>query len=495
MKVIINFFINPLSSFFATILTFLHFLIILLPFYLTLLPLLNYLEKEYIYKTPDDLIFYILIGMFCFTILYLILDMLLGFTIKEFIKGTIEVNKEEKLQIHQKLFEEVLKQFKIKNVKYLIKESEEINAYAVASFRKRFVIVTTGMLNHIESTFDNVEDRQKALKGLMGHELSHLINWDFLPGLIILSGKSVSVFIEKIFGVILNITINIVQIIPIVGGLISTFIAFSYNILSILLRVVYKFIIQPLFLLQERYLGRLVEYRSDYQSTQSLSWEHTYCSLYSLLSLNGNTYHSSFSTHPNTISRILNIYKITDSNKVISVSFFSKYFGIILLLGIFSFISYMYFYENTLLSYYLKEFKLIINQASLILFNFFINFKSYILDIFIYIKKLSLSDISFVETNTLGQIFILTLFIILIFYIVNKVLFSIRLRNVIKSCNKSENTPLDILLYFAVENNDKYSFIRILQNGANINTNNFEKNLLDFTKETNPKFLKYLKKS
>lgn len=492
MKTYINFFINPLLSLFATLLTFLHFLIILLPFYLTLIPLLNYLEKESIYRASENLIFYFLVGMFVLTIIYLLLDMLFGFTIKHFINGTLDVKKEDGLQIHQQIFDEVSKQFSLKNVKYLLKESEEINAYAVASFGRRFVIITTGMIIHIENTFDEIEDRQKALKGLIGHELSHLINWDFLPSLIILSGSNVSAFIEKIFGLVLNIVINTVRFVPIIGTLLSIVMVYSHNILNMALKFTYKFIIQPLFLLEERYLGRLVEYRSDYQSAQALDREHTYCTLFSLLSLDGNTYHSSFSTHPNTISRILNIYKITDSNKKISVSFFSKYFGIILLTGILIFSTYLFFYQNSSLVYYMKEFNILSTEISTILTNFFINIKSYIMNIFNFIKEISLNNILF-EVKNLWQIFIITFVVILTFYVVRKILFSIKARNVLKKCNKTENTPLDILLYYAVENNDKYSFIKILQYGANINTNYFEKNLLEFAKETNPKFLKYLK--
>ena len=48
------------------------------------------------------------------------------------------------------------------------------------------------------------------------------------------------------------------------------------------------------------------------------------------MALNGNTFNSSFSTHPSTINRILHIYSIEKSPENIEVSFFSKYFSLIL---------------------------------------------------------------------------------------------------------------------------------------------------------------------
>ena len=253
--------------------------------------------------------------MFSISIIYLLIDLIFGFTVEQVIQNTKEIKKLNNFKLEQELFEEVIEKFDIKNVKFMIEESNEINAYAVASFRKKYVVITTSILKHILNSFETEEERKDALKGLIGHELSHLINWDFLPNLILISGENVSIHVQKFFSLFLNVLIVLFRIIPILGAFLSLITVYTYNFLSYFMTYSYKLLIRPTYNLFERFLSRRIEYRCDYQSAQALNWQSMYLILYSLLSLDGNTYHSPFSTHPNTISRILNIYNIKNSKK------------------------------------------------------------------------------------------------------------------------------------------------------------------------------------
>ena len=71
-------------------------------------------------------------------------------------------------------------------------------------------------------------------------------------------------------------------------------------------------------------------------------------------------------------------------------------------------------------------------------------------------------------------------------------LFFFSVKNTRKILNTTENTPIDILLFFAIENNDKKAFLQILNKGANLNTDKFENSIMKFAEINNPKFYKFI---
>ena len=358
------------------------------------------------------------------------------------------------------------------DVKFLLQESEVINAYAVLTLRKKYVVVTTAMLNHITNSFTNEEEKKLAIKGMIAHELSHLLNWDSLPNLILLSGQNIAYYLSTALNYVLNIIIIILAYIP-VTAILSLVVSIAFNLLQNGLNLVYNRILHPTYLLVERFLGRLNEYRSDYQSAEALSWKPMHLCLYSLLLLDGNTYHSNFSTHPNTISRVLYIYKVERTPINIKASFFSKYFSILLLalisISIFYF-TYKYFDR--------------ISEISISVENYLIQSYDYSKNFLIYLY----------DSNLYIFIFIAIIPFYLIYKISKKVILEQKIKRVIKSINKNENTDIDFLLYFAIQNNDLHSFLNILIYGANINTTGFEKTIEIFTQEVNPEFMKHINK-
>jgi Zn-dependent protease with chaperone function len=489
VRIILNFSINPLLSIFATFLTFIHFMIVAIPFYMAIIPLIKYVKENNIIYLPNDLFTYIIIGMFSISIIYLLIDLIFGFTVEQVIQNTKEIKKLNNFKLEQELFEEVIEKFDIKNVKFMIEESNEINAYAVASFRKKYVVITTSILKHILNSFETEEERKDALKGLIGHELSHLINWDFLPNLILISGENVSIHVQKFFSLFLNVLIVLFRIIPILGAFLSLITVYTYNFLSYFMTYSYKLLIRPTYNLFERFLSRRIEYRCDYQSAQALNWQSMYLILYSLLSLDGNTYHSPFSTHPNTISRILNIYNIKNSKKRISVNFISKYFGIFILSMISLFLVYFYIYKSYKLLQYINYIKIEFNTLTNIVIEQVFRMKK----VFTNILDLNMSMINFLPREYENYFILFALLIFLLFCLFLKQLFlKIRINLIKNKINKEFNTVLDTLLLYAILNNDIKSFIKILKYGANIKSTYFRDDIIDFTKQNNPKFLKYL---
>ncbi len=106
MKILSDYFVNPFYFVIATLITFIYFLIICIPFYSTIFSIISYFEIQNImYTTTTHNIFYItLYFMFILTIIYLFLDVFFGFTIKSFIKDKIDISKSKEFEIHYSIF-------------------------------------------------------------------------------------------------------------------------------------------------------------------------------------------------------------------------------------------------------------------------------------------------------------------------------------------------------------------------------------------------------
>lgn len=469
LKFLSNYFVNPFSVIVATLFTFVNFLVILLPFYLMIIAFV-FSDKVALHSS-NNIFIYATICMFIFTIIYLFIDMFFGFTLKSITKDCIVIDdKDEDFKLYKEIFNETLKKFDLKDVELLLKSSDEVNAFAVFSFRKKYVIITGAMIDHISKTYTDIEAQKNALRGLIAHELSHLLNWDSLPNIILLSGQNIAYYISFILISVMNFITAILSYIP-VTAILALVIRMLFLVLDWALVAIYNYILYPVYLLVERFLGRMVEYRSDYQSAQALSWEPIYACLFSLMLLNGNTYHSNFSTHPNTISRILNIYKTEKSLEIIEASFFTKYFSI-LFVSFFSawvfYFSYLYFNQIEIISQSLENF---------IVESYYYTINS---AIYLYESKLYIAVI----LSIIALYFMVKIF--------NKITLHYRIKNLSDTLNTTENTDIDFLLLYAIENNDIHSFINILKAGANINSTLFEQTIDDFTKQVNPKFATYI---
>jgi len=118
LKVLANYLVNPVSVIIATIFTFINFLVILLPFYLSIISIILIGEDTQTFIASSSIFIYTMLFMFIFTVAYLYLDLFFGFTVKGIIKDCIDINTLENFSIHKELFEEALKEFDMSDVKY-----------------------------------------------------------------------------------------------------------------------------------------------------------------------------------------------------------------------------------------------------------------------------------------------------------------------------------------------------------------------------------------
>jgi Zn-dependent protease with chaperone function len=190
--------------------------------------------------------------MFIMTIIYLFLDLFFGFTVATLVKDCKDISTLEEFSLHKKLFDETLNEFDMDDVKFLLQESQEVNAFAVLTLRKKYVVVTTAMLNHLTNSFPNIEEQKLAIKGMIAHELSHLLNWDSLPNLILLSGQNIAYYLSTALNFVLNIILLILSYIPITA-IFSFIVRIAFNLLQLGLNLVYTYVLHPTYLLVERF--------------------------------------------------------------------------------------------------------------------------------------------------------------------------------------------------------------------------------------------------
>ena len=107
MKFLSNYFVNPFSVIIATVFTFINFLVILLPFYLLIIPLI--LQDKEAINFSANMFVYIMIFMFIFTIIYLFVDMFFGFTLKNITQDCILIEDDDKdFKLYKQVFNETL---------------------------------------------------------------------------------------------------------------------------------------------------------------------------------------------------------------------------------------------------------------------------------------------------------------------------------------------------------------------------------------------------
>ena len=78
-------------------------------------------------------------------------------------------SKGRKLKEIVRLTQEISQKFKIKMPEVGIYASNEINAFATGSVGNTLIAFSTNLVNHM-----NIEE----IRGVVGHELSHLIHYD-----------------------------------------------------------------------------------------------------------------------------------------------------------------------------------------------------------------------------------------------------------------------------------------------------------------------------
>ena len=292
------------------ILSLINFVVMLLPIGILILPVMFLLG----YKGVSISYQMLCIMAFCvsaFMALYLVLDSLFGFTVRHYTKGLMPAQKANFIEGNQ---------------------SAVPNAYAVGSYRKKAVIVTIALIQQLYDASNSRDDFISSIRAILAHEMSHLVNKDFIPGILVYSNEVIRRFITRIVIICLNLLLAILRIIPYIGRMISLLIITIYRFVDSSSSLFYRFVFKPLYEFLSRFLSRGMEYRCDKDAARLFGGQQV---ARALSKLGKGAYFSIFSTHPATKARMRHIQHVLPQANVISASILNQLVNMLAVLFLF----------------------------------------------------------------------------------------------------------------------------------------------------------------
>ena len=349
-------FAKPFNLALVYVVTVLNYVLLFSPFLAIALPFMKFqnhvLTIEYDIFQKIKLGFCVLAFLVSFLMLvYLVLDFLFGFSVRASLKGCSRHEKLKEYDFLTGIFDQVKTKFAEKNVKLYIKDSDEVNAYAISSIGSKAMVLTRGIVNHYLVECPDPKNFLSALRSIMGHEMSHLINKDFLPTFLIINNQKMTNFISHILFIIFNVGVRTSRLMPYGGRFMANLISDTYSILSFILTSFNRFVVYNIYEFLRRSVSRSIEYRCDRQSALAFGGRNMALAL-SMLGESG--YFTLFSTHPRTKARMNKVENIKITDSVILPRFFdsvANYFSLIMLVVI-----CLYFAKQAHVDYALRQY-------------------------------------------------------------------------------------------------------------------------------------------
>ena len=284
-------------------------------------------------------------------LVYFVLDFLFGFAMRASLKGCKRYEKVKDYEFLTKIFEEVKDKFGERSVKLYIKQSDEINAFAVSSLGGKAIVLTSGIIDHYLAGSEDPKQFLYALRSIMGHEMSHLVNKDFLPTFLIMANQRVTNFVSYIVNIVFNVVARGMAFLPF-GGRFSARLMFEVNaILHFVLNAFNRFIVFNLYEFLRRFVSRSIEYRCDRQSAQAFGGKNM---AFALSFLGESGYFTLFSTHPGTKKRMAKVENVEIVDSIIKPRFIdglSNYFAMMFLM-----VLCLYFAKQAKVDLFLREY-------------------------------------------------------------------------------------------------------------------------------------------
>jgi len=320
---------KPLNFILVYILSVFNFVIILSPLTFLVVPLFL-IENGHLHRNIISILFLSAFVISTLMLILLFLDFLFGFSIRPFLQNCKKYQKDTKYKMFYEIFEEIKYKFGKNNVNLLIKKSTEVNAFAVGGLGRNNIVLTEGLLLHYLASTNNKSEFLDCIEGIIGHEMSHLINKDYLPGLLLTINEQATHAISRLIFLIFNIFIKLFSIIPIIGFLLSSIFTTLYKIFDFFIHFFYKYIILNIYKFLLLQISRDIEYRCDKQSAKSCGGD---VMAFALSFLGESGYSTIFSTHPKTVKRIKKVQNIKLRNRI-RESFTTKFLNTFSLLFI-----------------------------------------------------------------------------------------------------------------------------------------------------------------
>ena len=347
---------KPLNLVLVYIVTIFNLVVLSSPILAAAIPFLNFENNTIIIDNnlKDKVTYAVMLLLFLVSFLmliYLALDFLFGFSYRASLKGCTRYEKIKDYEFLTELFNQVKSKFNEENVKLYVKNSDEVNAFAVSSVGGKAVVLTRGLINHYLVECPDPKMFLYTVRSVIGHEMSHLINKDFLPTFLIITNQKITNFVSSILFISLNLLVKGLSMMPYGGRLSANSVSQTYSILNFAITAFNRFIVYNIYQFIRRFISRSIEFRCDKQSAKAFGGQNMALAL-SMLGDNG--YFTLFSTHPRTKARMKKVENIEASDAIIRPGFFdslSNYFSIMFLV-----ISCLYFAKQAAVDVMIREY-------------------------------------------------------------------------------------------------------------------------------------------
>lgn len=252
---------------------------------------------------------------------YLFLDFLFGFSVRASLKGCVRYEKIKDYDFLTDLFNQVKTKFGNNSVKLYIKNSDEINAYAISSFNSKAIVLTSGIINHYLEKSSDPKKFLYALRSILGHEMSHLVNKDFLPTFLIITNQKITNIVSGWLLLIFNLILRFVNFMPFGGQFSTKLIRDSYVAINFLTTFFNRFVVYYIYEFLRRGISRSIEFRCDKQSAEAFGGKNM---AFALSMLGESGYFTIFSTHPRTKLRMQKVENVRISDSIVKPRFFDS---------------------------------------------------------------------------------------------------------------------------------------------------------------------------
>jgi Zn-dependent protease with chaperone function len=369
-------FTKPLNLVLVYIITIFNIAILSSPMLAVIMPFVaRYHGKISNYDIIEKLklAFFFLIFLVSFLMLiYMFFDFLFGFSVRASLKGCKRYDKIKDYDFLRTIFKQVQERFNEKSLKLYIKNSDEINAYAVSSLGTKAIVLTSGIIKHYLAESADSKKFLCAIRSIMGHEASHLINKDFLPSFLMITNQKITNFVSRILSVIFNFIARWISFVPYCGRLCAVLMVECCRAINLVITSFNRLIVYNLYEFLRRATSRSIEYRCDRQSAFAFGGAHM---AFALSFLGKSGYITIFSTHPRTENRIKEVRNIEVRDGIINPNFIDVVFSYFSL-GFLAIICVFFAKKsgvNLLIHYYLQNYESV-NRKLHFLWNTFAKF-------------------------------------------------------------------------------------------------------------------------
>ena len=300
-----------------------NILYITTPFLAILIPFIDFNNGVFIVSRIlfNNVFSVFVVTMFALTFLmlfYMLLDFLFGFSARLSLKNCKKFEKYKQYDFLQPVLMQIKEKFQDNSVQLYIRNSDEINAFAVGSMSGKYIVLSRGLIDHFFVCCPEPKTFLSAIRAVISHEMSHLINKDFIPGYLILTNQKITNLVSGFLHFFFVNFAKILSIIPYGGNQTAGFMFRAYLILDSIINFFNKVIVFNIYEFIRKFISRSIEFRCDMQASKAFGGKNMALAL----SLMGEgAYFSLFSTHPKTKTRINRVANIKITDKIVKPLF------------------------------------------------------------------------------------------------------------------------------------------------------------------------------